>query len=90
MRQKLLAITLMLFSLGAFAQNRQVTGTVTDADGGAPLPGVNVLIKGTTIGTATDADGKFSLNVPQNAATLVFSFVGYTDQEVSIENISNV
>ena len=90
MKQKLLVYVLMIISLGAFAQNRQVTGSVTDQDGGSPLPGVNVVVKGTAIGTATDADGKFSLSVPQNSTTLVFSFVGYAEQEISIENTNSV
>ena len=68
MKQKLLLCALMFFSLGAFAQDRQVTGTVNDTDG-APLAGVSVLVKGTSLGVATDADGKFSLSVPQNATS---------------------
>ena len=62
-------------------QQERVTGTVTDANGN-PLPGVTVLVKGTTLGTLTDASGKYILNnAPQNP-TLVFSFVGMTTQEI--------
>jgi iron complex outermembrane recepter protein len=89
MKNKLLFYGLMMLSLSAFAQDRQITGTVTDQDGGSPLPGVNVRVKGTSLGTACDSDGKFSISVPQNASTLVFSYVGYADQEVAIGN-SNV
>ncbi len=83
-------IWLMSISLGVFAQDRQVTGTVTDQDGGGALPGVNVRVKGTQLGTATDSDGKFTLSVPQNSTTLVFSFIGYAEQEVSIANVNSV
>ncbi len=65
-------------------QQKVITGTVTD-DKGSPLPGVNIIIKGTTQGTITDANGKYSLSVP-SGATLVFSFVGFKSQEVAVEN----
>jgi hypothetical protein len=53
--------------------NRLITGTVTSAaEGEGPIPGVTVQVKGTTIGTVTDANGKYSLSVPQNATTLIF------------------
>ncbi|SFS44641.1 SusC/RagA family TonB-linked outer membrane protein [Mucilaginibacter polytrichastri] len=65
-----------------FAQNRTVTGTVTAKEDGLPLPGVTVKVKGTTIGTQTSGDGKFSLSIPGNA-TLVFSFIGYARQEIA-------
>ncbi|PGH38932.1 MAG: SusC/RagA family TonB-linked outer membrane protein [Candidatus Nephrothrix sp. EaCA] len=62
----------------------QVSGKVTDANTGEPLPGVNVAVKGTLNGTSTDADGKFSLPVPDQGAVLVFTFVGYLTQEIII------
>ena len=62
---------------------KQITGKVTDA-GGQPLPGVTVVVKGTTIGTVTDADGEFSLNIPLDAETLQFSFVGMQTQEIPV------
>ncbi len=61
----------------ANAQSKTVTGTVTSADDGTPVPGVNILEKGTSNGTVSDADGKYSINVGDNS-TLVFSFVGYS------------
>ena len=74
--------------------DRTITGRVTDGVGGTTLPGVNVLLKGSTIGASTDTDGKFSLVVPtqyDNAnATLVFSFVGYAPQEIVLGNRSNI
>ncbi|HYF68311.1 MAG TPA: TonB-dependent receptor [Ohtaekwangia sp.] len=73
-------------------QDITVTGTVTSEDDGSALPGVNVVIKGTIRGTTTDADGKFSIQVPDSEATLVFSFIGYTAQEivVSSQTVINV
>jgi TonB-linked SusC/RagA family outer membrane protein len=61
-----------------------VTGRVTDENGTA-FPGVNIVVKGTTTGTTTDTDGKYSLNVPDENAILVFSFVGYSKMEVAVE-----
>ncbi len=70
------------------AQDRTVSGTVVGSDGGA-LPGVTVLVKGTTIGTSTGADGKFSIAAPSTATTLAFSYVGYASQEVAIGDKSS-
>ncbi len=61
----------------------QVSGKVTDETGLA-VPGVNVLVKGTALGTATDAEGKYSLSVPDESAVLVFTFIGYATQEVTV------
>jgi len=71
-------------SMGAYAQ-KTVTGTVVD-EGGLPLPGVSVIIKGTTTGTVTGVDGDFSLAGVSDNATLVFSFVGMETQEVAVGN----
>ena len=64
---------------------REIKGRVTDG-AGEPLPGVTVMVKGTTIGTVTDADGMFSLRIPMNAQTLQVSFVGMKTQEIAIGN----
>ena len=66
-----------------------ITGTVT-ADEGGTLPGVNVLVKGTSIGTITDIDGTYRLSVPDDAITLVFSFVGYWSKEVAINGQTTI
>jgi TonB-linked SusC/RagA family outer membrane protein len=76
--------------LRSMAQNRVITGTVTDSKDGSPLPGVSVQAKGTTLGTNTDVKGNFQLSVPPSAATLVFSFIGYDKQEVSITGQTSV
>ena len=65
------------------AQERVVTGTVTD-ETGAAMPGVNILLKGTAQGTASDTEGKFSITIPNNDAVLVFNFVGYGSSEVIV------
>ncbi|SIT90897.1 SusC/RagA family TonB-linked outer membrane protein [Pontibacter indicus] len=86
MKKVLLLNFLFLFALlgQVAAQSRTITGKVTGAGDGAPLPGVSVVVKGTTTGTATNADGSFSVNVPANATTLVFRYIGYVAQEVAI------
>ncbi len=70
-------------------QQRDISGTVRDARG-LPLPGVTVLIKGTTIGTVTDNSGTFRLNIPMNAQALEFSFVGMKRQEIEIGGRSTI
>ena len=90
--RKILLLGLMLFLVNAvaFAQGRVVTGTVTSVEDGMGVPGATVLVKGTTIGTATDIDGKYSINVPAGSNVLVFTFVGLTSQEVNIGNRSTI
>jgi hypothetical protein len=66
-----------------------VSGVVVD-ERGAPLPGTSVLVKGTTIGTATDLEGRYSLTLPMSAKYLVFSFIGYSTEEVDIQGRSNI
>lgn len=61
-----------------------VQGQVVDAATGETLPGVNIVVEGTTIGTTTDIDGEYSINVPGPEALLVFSFIGYTTQQVTV------
>lgn len=84
-----LAFLLMSFSgiHTAWAQTT-ITGRVTDNSG--PLPGVNVVVQNTTIGTVTDFDGNYSINVPDGATTLVFSYIGYTTQEVPIDGRTSI
>ncbi|GAB3691489.1 TonB-dependent receptor [Spirosoma flavus] len=68
----------------------QIKGRVTDAEKGEGLPGVSVLVKNSTRGTTTDANGNYQLAVPDQSATLVFSFVGYERQEVAVGNRNTV
>ncbi len=80
-----LIILLLLASTSVFAQRVTITGTVSD-EKGAPLPGSTVQLKGTTTGSLTDLDGKFSIEVPGPNSTLVFSFVGYVQKEIQVLN----
>lgn len=87
--KNLLMILLFLASTTVFAQKFTIKGTVSD-ESGAPLPGATVLIKGTTIGTTTGADGKYTLDVNTANDILVFSFVGYTLKEAPVRNQTTV
>jgi TonB-linked SusC/RagA family outer membrane protein len=69
---------------------RTVTGTVTGEDDGTPVPGVNVIVKGTAAGTVTDIDGMYQISVPEDGGTLVFSFIGLATEEVEIGNQSTI
>jgi TonB-linked SusC/RagA family outer membrane protein len=73
----------------AFAQSRQVTGKVSDIKGDG-LPGVSVSVKGTTIGAITDGSGNYTVNVNSNAATLVYSYIGYVSKELTVGNQSSI
>ena len=86
----ILSLFFLAFSaLGAFAQNRPVSGTVTAGDDGSKLPGVSVLVKGTTAGTTTNENGAYTINAPANA-TLVFSYIGYATQELPVNSRSTI
>lgn len=80
----LLSMLFLAFGVHAFSQEKVVSGTITSADNGMPIPGVSVIIKGTTIGTSTDLDGKYSISVPKDEKVLVFSFMGMKAQELTI------
>jgi iron complex outermembrane receptor protein len=82
---KLFTLLILIFPVFAFAQGT-VTGTITEASTGNPLPGTNVIVKGTTNGTTSDFDGNFTINVNAFPAVLVFSSVGFTTQEVSVSS----
>src|SRR5829696_1393503 len=89
MKRILTCLLGLLFSIHLFAQNKTITGRVTD-NSGIALSGVSVQIKNGTGGTTTDASGRFSLNVPSSASALVFSYAGMGTQEISIANQTNV
>ncbi|MGV3560356.1 SusC/RagA family TonB-linked outer membrane protein [Larkinella arboricola] len=72
----------------AFGQTRRVTGRVTAAQDGTTLPGVNVVIKGTTVGVSTDASGNYSINVPDDRTVLTYSSIGLVAQDIPINNRS--
>src|SRR5690349_2893443 len=84
MKKLLQSLFILAFIAGsAMAQNRTITGTVTDKEDGKPLPGVTVVVKGTKNGTQTGGDGKYALSVPSASAELVFSYLGYVSQTVA-------
>ncbi len=72
------------FALSVWAQDRVVTGKLTSKEDGSVLPGVNVVLKGTTNGTVTDSEGSYKLTVPSTGGVLVFTFIGLGTQEVDI------
>jgi TonB-dependent starch-binding outer membrane protein SusC len=80
---KVLENNLVVIAPKEIIQQKDVTGKITDSKTGAPLPGVTVLVKGTTMGTLTDSNGKYSIVLPETKATISFSFVGYLRQEIS-------
>ncbi len=88
MKKLLLMLTMLFAVVGISFAQRTVSGTVSD-EKGESLLGASVVVKGTTIGTVTDLDGKYVLIVPANATTLQVSFTGYTSQDVAISN-SNI
>ncbi len=84
---KKLLIIVMALCIGAtslIAQTKRITGNVSSAEDGAPIPGVSVSVKGTTTGTISNVNGDYTLNVPDNANTIVFSFVGMKTLEMPI------
>ncbi|MCF8222629.1 MAG: TonB-dependent receptor [Bacteroidales bacterium] len=89
MRRMMIFIAGIMMSSAVFGQQITVTGTVTDALEGITLPGVNVLVKGTTMGTTTSADGEYSIQVAPDAV-LVFSYIGYLEQEIPVNNRNTI
>jgi TonB-linked SusC/RagA family outer membrane protein len=90
MRKLLQSLFILIFVAGsAWAQNRTITGTVTAQEDGLPIPGVSVQVRGAQGGTQTGADGKYTVQVPEGAVGLQFSYVGFTTQTVALGS-SNV
>ncbi|HKK64145.1 MAG TPA: carboxypeptidase-like regulatory domain-containing protein, partial [Bacteroidales bacterium] len=93
----MLALVLSFTLDNSYAQDRiEVTGTVTDADDGSPLPGASIIVQGSeeatgsTIGTTTGMDGTYTIRVPENLNTLTVSFIGYITQNVTIDGRTTV
>lgn len=85
--RKFLLLNALFYALllnHAAAQERTVTGKVTASEDNSPLPGVNVVLKGTATGTVTDISGNYRLSIPQSGGTLIFSFIGLQTQEIEI------
>ncbi len=81
---------LTVFTVGSALAQVEVSGTVTDADDGQPLSGVNIVVQGTTTGTSTGADGTYKLEVPSAQDTLVASFIGYITQQIPVNGRSTI
>ncbi|MCS6968976.1 MAG: SusC/RagA family TonB-linked outer membrane protein [Cytophagales bacterium] len=91
MKRLLLLSAVWALWIGAsFAQDRVISGKITSGEDNAPLPGVNVLAKGTTTGVVSDGEGRYKLSVPEGVTRLVFSFVGFQTQEVEIGNRTSI
>ncbi|WP_045114913.1 carboxypeptidase-like regulatory domain-containing protein, partial [Microscilla marina] len=89
MKTKLSLILFIFFSITGVAQERTITGQVTDVNK-ETLPGVNVIVKGTTLGAVTDVEGRYTISIPSTAQVLVFSFVGFQNKEVQLKGQSVV
>ena len=85
-----MAFSLLLVTNLAFAQEHEVSGTVTDAFTGETLPGVNILVMGTTIGTTTDLEGNYSLTIPSGEETLQLTYVGYETVTVNVDGQTQI
>ena len=91
MKKVLLGLVLTIFTVfSVMAQSRTITGKVSSADEPEGIPGVNVQVQGTAVGAITDIDGTYSVEVPQGSNVLVFSFVGFQSQSVTIGNQTEV
>lgn len=90
MKIKLLLFLFLVTCVFAHAQTRDVSGTVLDKSDGSGIAGANVTIKGTSLGAATDANGKFTVKVPTGTNTLVVSFIGFVSQEVDITGANTI
>ena len=81
---RFLLVSFLFLASNVWAQDRTISGNVTSDDDGSGLPGVNVILQGTTVGTTTDVNGSYSLDIPSDGGTLVFSFIGLASQEVEV------
>jgi TonB-linked SusC/RagA family outer membrane protein len=90
MKRILLVLLPLLLSIAASGQQTEVTGTVTSAEDGLPIPGANIVVEGTTRGTSTDADGRYSIVLSPDENSLIFSFVGFKTVTIAVEGRSNV
>ncbi|MBN1597653.1 MAG: SusC/RagA family TonB-linked outer membrane protein [Bacteroidales bacterium] len=86
MKKNLLLAFMLIFAFESFlfSQEKTITGKVTSMEDESPLPGVNIVLKGTNVGTITDVSGEYTIMVPESGAVLSFSFVGYLSEEVEV------
>ena len=81
---------LLVLNTFMYAQQNTITGVVTSGDDGLPLPGVSVVVTGSTLGTITDIDGIYSLDIPEASTMLTFSFIGMESQDVALEGRNKI
>lgn len=88
----LMLLFIAIAVLPSFGQVKTITGTVVSSDTQETLPGTSIVVKGTTTGTVTDIDGKYSISVPSDQSVLIFSFIGYVSKEilVGVQTVINV
>ena len=84
-----LLVGMFFIHAGALAQSISVSGTITDVED-LPVPGVNIMVKGTLTGTASDANGRYTISVPNSDAVLVFSSIGFASQEIAVGNRTSI
>ena len=89
MKRILLALALTTILTNLFAQTKTISGKINDASNRESLIGASIIVKGTTIGVITDADGKFTLDIPETAKTLVVTYLGYEPREISVGSTKN-
>jgi TonB-dependent starch-binding outer membrane protein SusC len=82
MKKTLLTCFALAIAFYSLAQERKISGKVSSAEDGSPLPGVSVVLKGTANGTVTDAEGNYSLTAPSTGGSLIFSFIGLQTSEM--------
>lgn len=87
---KVLEDNLIVITPISLIQQQQVKGTITDANTGEPLVGVNIVVEGTTLGAVSDVDGRYSIELPTTDATLTFTFVGYVAQKIKVGGQSTI
>jgi TonB-dependent starch-binding outer membrane protein SusC len=90
MRKLVILMACLFLGLQALHAQRTITGNVTSSEDGRGIPGVSIVVKGTTVGAVTDVNGNYTLALPADATTLVFSFIGMVTQEVSIAGRTNI
>lgn len=91
MRKKIMLLLMFLFVfLGVSMAQKKITGTVISTEDGEPVIGASVMVKGTTVGTVTDFDGKFTLTVPENYKKITITYIGMVSQELTAESVMNV
>jgi len=90
-KTQIIFLLLLLISMGTYAQQkREISGAVVAFDGSGPLPGASIKVKGTSLGTITDGDGKFMLSIPSNAQVIEVSFIGFEPQTLSIAKTNSI